>query len=451
MNRREFLSNCSKTLIGGVLLSNDFLNVRLPSRKPNILVIMTDDQGSETVQCYGADKQIDISPHRQYQTPRLDELAATGIQFNHGYTQPLCTPSRVQIMTGKYNFRNYISFGALRAKEETFAHMLKRHGYKTCVAGKWQLWGGGDGVYADRAGFDEYCLWALEDRGSRYAYPQYRKNGELIEELATNPVKYGPDIYTEFIMDFFEKHQDEPIFAYFPMCLPHGPFQPTPDSDTWDDTGETMPWTTDRVGLEYYADMVNYLDKCVGRLVDKLDELEIRENTLIIFTTDNGTPTAITSQMQDGTVIEGAKGYTIDAGYRVPFIANWKGTAPSGFVTDYIVDISDILPTLADVSGAKLPENKSIDGKSFAPLLRGEKYTPREWTFCWYDPMQDSGQWSRKICAKDHYYKLYDSGQLYYIPDDPKEENPIQPGTESPDAQAARVKLQKALDEMGYA
>ncbi len=439
LNRREFLNKTFSAAMGGMILSNDFLKVNLKSKKPNIVLIMADDLGFEPLRCYGGDFHVESG--RQYNTPRLDELANTGIKFNYGFAQPLCTPSRNQIMTGKYNFRNYFSFGCLDKRETTFGHTFKKAGYKTCVAGKWQLFANNEGVYADRAGFDEYCLWALDSRNSRYIDPTYNKNGTVY----TSPGEYGPDVFTNFINDFIETNKDENFFAYYPMVLPHGPFQPTPDSPDW-----PYDWETVSDKDAYFVDMVEYVDKVVGQIADKLDELGIREDTLIIFTGDNGTTPGITTQMQDGTQIAGGKGYTSDSGTHVPLIANWKGTSPEDLETDALVDFSDILPTISEVAGIELPENEIIDGKSFAPLLRGEKFEPREWIFGWCDPMMSQDKWPLRIFARDHEWKLYDRGDLFYIPGDPEEENPIPENTTDPEAIAARERLQKVLNSMDY-
>ena len=170
------------------------------ARKPNVVLIMADDLGYETLGTYGTG---------DYKTPVLDALAATGMKFNHCYSQPLCTPSRVQIMTGRYNFRNYKAFGVLPKSEVTFGHLLQEAGYATAVAGKWQLWGTntriesdhGSGFLPDEAGFDEYCLWQVKKVkkfGERYADPLIDTNGvERVHEGG-----YGPEVFTEFILVF---------------------------------------------------------------------------------------------------------------------------------------------------------------------------------------------------------------------------------------------------------
>jgi len=433
MNRRDFLKKCALG-IGGFVLSSNTLEVRISTKHPNIIVMMADDLGFECLSCYGS---------ASYQTPVLDALANTGIRFKHGYSQPLCTPSRVQIMTGRYNNRNYVRFGVLDPKEKTFAHILKKVGYTTCVTGKWQLYSAGDGTYADKAGFDEYCLWNLEDRGSRYEDPTYRKNGVLYENMVG---EYGPDVFCNFITDFIERNKTRPFFVYYPMCLTHGPFCPTPDSEDWGQKGLKDE--------KYFPDMVNYTDKVIGRIARKLDELGLREKTLLLFTGDNGTPRSITSQLKDGSSIDGGKGHTTDAGTHVAFIANWKGTTPAGKVSTDLVDFSDVLVTIAEIAGASLPANRIIDGRSFLPQLRGQPGNPRDWIYCYYDARQSSNKWPLSIFAREKRWKLYGNGEceragnLYDVPADPLEENPIEPGQGGSEAEEARARLQAVLDSM---
>jgi len=400
----------------------------------NVILIMADDLGWETLGCYGG---------TAYPTPVLDELAWTGARFNHCYSQPLCTPTRVQLMTGQYNFRNYIGFGVLKPGEPTFGHMMQEAGYATCAVGKWQLWGandsrgmGGRGVYPDEAGFDEYCLWQIEEIGERYADPLMYLNNRKPEKLAG---AYGPDVATDYLLDFVERQGGQPFFAYYPMILPHDPFVPTPDSPEWL-TGDRR-----QRGERFFGDMVTYVDKLVGRITQKLDELGIRENTLVMFLGDNGTNRSITSPTTQGGVT-GHKGFPDDGGTRVPLIAHWPGTVPGGQVLDDLVDTTDFLPTIAAVTGARLPPGVQVDGRSFEPQLMGETGNPREWVFCHYDP--DWGNFTRSRFARDQRWKLYDDGRLYDVPADPLEEHPLEPGSGGPEAAVARQRLQEVLDSL---
>lgn len=433
LNRRDFLKNCVAVEAGGFVLSNRSLEVHAGSKRPNIILIMADDQGHECLSCYGS---------ASYKTPVLDELAGTGMRFEHCYSQPLCTPTRVQIMTGRYNFRNYLRFGYFDFRERTFAHVLKDAGYATCVAGKWQLIGAGaDGPY--KAGFDEYCLWHMEDvfapKDSRYRNPKIIQNGKLLGILEG---KYGPDVFCDYINGFIERKKAGPFLVYYPMALTHNPFEPTPDSPEW---GQTVS------NKKFYVDMVEYMDKTIGRIVRKLDDLGLRENTLILFTGDNGTAVGIASQMQDGGTINGGKGSTTDAGTHVALIANWKGTIPAGKARGDLVDFSDILPTLAEVSGVSLPEGVTIDGRSFLPQLRGRKGNPRDWIFCWYQ--RDPGDQLHRF-ARDRRWKLYDqsnaarAGKLFDVEADRLEQNPVEPGQGGNEAAQARTRLQAVLDSM---
>jgi len=402
--------------------------------RPNIVLVMADDLGYECLGCYGS---------RSYKTPVLDELARGGMLFEHCYSQPLCTPSRVKIMTGQYNFRNYTEFGVLDPKQKTFGHLLQRCGYATCVVGKWQLYGSvnqrpevhGSGTYPVGAGFDEYCLWQIKDRGPRFKDPLIVQNGKTRGDLKG---KYGPGVFCDYILDFLERHKTRPFFVYYPMVLVHDPFVPTPDSEDWEKDKH-------KPNKKYFADMVAYMDKIVGRIARKLDELGLRENTLVLFTGDNGTSKRISSKMSDH-VIEGGKGDMTDAGTRVPLIANWKGTIPAGKVCSDLIDFSDFYPTFAEMAGARLPKNVIIDGRTFLPQLRGEKGSPRDWIFCHYDPKW--GKWELKRFVRDKRWKLYQDRRLFDVPADTLEENPIMPGEGGKEAAAARRRLQTVLDSM---
>ncbi len=435
MNRRDFIKTVGCGAVAVAMPGcNSVSGLSAGSNKqPNIILIMADDIGYECLGCYGS---------KSYKTPVLDELARTGMRFEHCYSQPLCTPSRVKIMTGRSNARNYVKFGVLDFKEKTFAYVLKIAGYDTYIVGKWQLMGrGAAGPY--NAGFDEYCLWHMEDvyspKGSRYRDPKVIRNGQLLENLEG---KYGPDVFCNHILELIDRHkskESKPFFIYFPMALTHGPFEPTPDSEGW---GRNMK---DR---KYYVDMVAYMDKIIGRIVRKLDELGLRENTLLLFTGDNGTPRGITSEMKDGSFIDGGKSLTTDAGTHVALIANWKGTTPAGRVCTDLVDFSDMLPTLAEAGGGSLPENVTIDGRSFLPQLRGRRGNPRDWIFCWY--RRDPGTTLYRF-AREKRWKLYGdgdynrAGNLYDVAADTLEQNPNPSGL---DATAARRRLQAVLDSM---
>ena len=402
-------------------------------RRPNIILIMADDLGYECLSCNGS---------LSYRTPNIDKLADTGVRFEHCYSTPLCTPSRVQIMTGKYNFRNYTEFGNLKPGEITFGNLLKNSGYKTCAAGKWQLVGHyegsnykGIGTLPEDAGFEEYCLWQVDRLGSRYWNPLIKQNGKY---LFNTENKYGPDVFCEYIIQFIERNRTNPFFVYYPMVLTHSPFNPTPDSNY-------SPEEKNKSNTKYFTDMVEYMDKIVGRIVNNIDDLGIRENTLIIFTGDNGSPRQIKSEMP-GKTINGGKGNTINTGIHVPLIINRKGTTPSGIVCEDLIDFSDFLPTFIEAANLKWDKDLILDGRSFLPQIKGDKGSPREWIFCHYDPKW--GRWEKKRFAMNREWKLYENGNFYDLINDSLEENPILLENTPFEAVNARKMLQNVLDSM---
>jgi len=295
-------------LVGGVQANQD---------KTNIVLFMTDDFGYECLSCYGS---------LDYDTPNLDRLAENGIRFDHCYSNPLCTPSRVKIMTGRYNHRNYEGFGYLNPNEITFGNLLKEAGYRTAIVGKWQL--SGDAQTVENFGFENHCLWNMhaykvDKTGRKLADPETWRNRYWAPTLFIDgewklhsEEEYGPDICRDYALDFIDRHQDQPFLLYYPMLLTHDPFVPTPDSEGKGDRKEN------------FTDMVEYTDKVVGQVIDHLEELGLREETLILFTGDNGTHRSLSTQTDHG-IIEGGKSQMTDTGTRVPFIVNWPGTTPA--------------------------------------------------------------------------------------------------------------------------
>jgi len=403
-----------------------------PPQRPNVLLIMADDMGYE---CLGA------NGGESYDTPRLDALAADGLRFTNAHAQPLCTPSRVQLMTGVYNNRNYIRFGLLDPEAHTFAHLFRDAGYATAVAGKWQLGGGLDAP--GRFGFDEYCLWQLTRAGPgkiapRYPNPGLEINGETIDFTGGT---YGPDIVSDYLCGFFERHRGEPFFAYYPMILPHFPFQPTPGSAAWD-PAESREYPRREWRDTWFADMVEYTDRVVGKLVDRLDELGLLENTIVVFVGDNGTYFSLTSQL-NGQAVVGGKGKTIDTGTHVPMVVHWPGTIRPGRVSESLVDLSDFLPTLADAAGLDVPEDWAIDGVSFADELRGGEPSPRTYIYCWYQRNGVRGTASQHV--RTAHLKLYADGRLFNTHNDPDEQTPLDPATLGSEDRAAYIMLREAL------
>ena len=404
---------------------------------PNIIVYLSDDIGVEAFGSYGG---------TSYETPNIDRLAAEGIRFTRAYSMPLCTPTRVALLTGKYNFRNYDDFAYLHTAERTIANYLQAAGYATAIAGKWQL--GGSFQTPHLFGFDEYLLWQLEapDYWTRYKNPVVTRNGE---STRSREGAYGPDLFAEFAMDFMGRHRDQPFFLVFMDALPHDPWQPTPDSPEYDTFDETS--VND---VRYFGDNVRYQDKLVGRLIDELDSLGIRERTLVFFTSDNGTHSQVTSMTLRGPV-QGDKGGSLDAAMHVPLIASWTGTIAPGQVRDDLVDITDLFATIFEVGGVAI-DNVRYDGVSLYPALTRAAPSPREWIFLDYyrsrtpgpDTERGGGFGEPARLVHDGRFKLYPDGRFFDVITDPREEHPLPQNELSPDARRAHEVLKEAMTRM---
>lgn len=383
-------------------------------QRPNIVLIMADDLGYETIEANGGSS---------YGTPELNLMASEGMRFEHCYAQPLCTPSRVQLMTGIYNVRNYVRFGFLDEGQTTFGHLFKNAGYATGIIGKWQL--GKDPTSPQKAGFDNHCLWQVTEgridstgRDTRFSAPVLDIDGEL---KTFDESDYGPNVVSNYGLDFIEKNykNEKPFLLYYPMILTHCPFSPTPNSPEWiQDTTAVMSYKGQD---EYFADMVFQMDEIVGKINNKLKQLGIENNTLVIFTGDNGTDTPIISTMK-GTEIVGAKGKSTDAGTRVPLILKWPSKIPSNSVNNDLIDFSDFLPTIIEAADIEL-DSLDVDGISFLPQLRGESGVPREWIYSWYS--REGKVEDARVFARNHQFKLYDTGEFYEIPKDYTEQSPL--------------------------
>ena len=380
---------------------------------PNVLVILCDDIGAHELGLYG---------HREHQTPNLDELGRSGIWFTTGYSTPICHPTRFEIMTGQYGHHNRVYHFPGRpggpdtrkggpddiSTHLTFGKIFRRAGYATAHAGKWQL-SGEHPTLIHECGFDEYCMWAythnlpegVEHDGAwegkqggktcRYWHPSIVQNGTYLD---TDDDDYGPDIYSDFILDFIERHQEKPFFVYYPMALTHGQFFTTPDTTTTNQ--DRFKHDRDK---NWQAN-VEYTDKIVGKLVSGLERLGKRDNTLILFVGDNGTGGR-------------GKGQATEKGCRVPFIASGSGIVNAIGECRELVDLSDIVPTLCEVAGIELPEDHIIDGVSFAPYLRGDMTPLREWIYAYLGPKRvvRTKRWLLEQNTMTDFGKLYDCGQ----------------------------------------
>lgn len=409
------------------------------AEKPNILLIMADDVGSDAIGAYGG---------MSYPTPHIDALSAGGATFHNGFAMPVCHPSRISLMTGKYPVR----FGAEGSKwgdypeaaeGASIGDVMKSAGYATAVAGKWQLClMKNDPMQPARTGFDEWLLFGWHE-GARYHDPYLYRNGELQNDTSG---RFGPDLYVEFLVDFMQRSHDAgtPFFAYYPMALCH---------DVTDDLkGELVPFFRDGRWMNY-AEMMGAMDDMVGRLISTLEKMGIREDTLVIFTTDNGTAArsyltvdengkmfkSPVYSIRDGEVVPGGKGRFDDTGTRVPFIANWPGSiAPKSDINE-LVDLTDLLPTLAEIGDAP-DDGIDRDGISFAPLLFGKpRAEERPWVFLQV----------RDNCAiRSATAKLYPNGKFYDLNEDPGEISDYEKVDLFDEQLAAYEKLWEVLSEL---
>jgi arylsulfatase A-like enzyme len=408
--------------------------------KPNILLIMADDVGCDAIGCYGG---------QSYPTPHIDALARGGMKFNHGYAMPVCHPSRVCLMTGRYPFRfgkEGMKWGDFPAAAEgiTIGDRMKQAGYATAVAGKWQLCMMKDDLdHPRRVGFDRWCLFGWHE-GGRYHDPLIYQNGKRLDNTVG---QYGPDLYVQFLVDFMKQSHEagKPFFAYYPMALCH---------DVTDDLkDEHVAYYKDGRWMTY-AEMIASMDDMIGRLTRSLDRMGVRDETLILFTTDNGTAGASfhnvdergkmvrpkVVSVRDGNVVPGGKGKHDDTGTRVPLIANWPGRIRPGQELNEMVDLTDYLPTVAELAGLK---NDAVvrDGVSFAPLLFGhERSRSRPWVYC-----EHRGRRS----VRSPNWRLYDDGRFFDLKNDPGESSAVEPGQMTGEASRQHARLTEALSGMG--
>lgn len=338
-------------------------------KRPNIVFIMVDDLGKDWINCYGADN---------IKTPHIDKLAADGVKFHNAWSMPQCTPTRATLLTGQYPFRTgWVNHwdvprwgvGYFDWKlNKSFSQELNNAGYATAIAGKWQI---NDFRLEPEAmkkhGFDDWCLWTGYETGVKASAERYwdpyihTRSGSKTYNGA-----FGPDIYNQFLVDFVKKNKERPWMVYYPMALTHGPLVTTPDD----------PEVSGK--LPRFRAMVRYMDKLVGQLVKAIDDSGQADNTMIIFTTDNGSPGVLGTI--DGVRPSGGKASRFEGGVCQPFVARWPGKISPASESHALIDFSDLFPTFLDLAGVSYPENHFLDGQSFASILKGQSLTgKREW------------------------------------------------------------------------
>ncbi|TWT80235.1 Arylsulfatase [Planctomycetes bacterium CA13] len=372
--------------------------VCLAADKPNVVIIMVDDLGAESVGAYG---------NTGFSTPNIDRLATEGALFDSAYGTPSCSPSRAMILTGLYTNKSGImerlgqgTQNRLPAHIPGFGKMFKANGYKTAIAGKWHL--GNFDWYPNHPvahGFDEYFLAPGTYDGvksSIYFDPTVWENGTLTQYVG----QYGPDMRCDYICEFMQRNKDGPFLAYYPMSLVHKPFHKPPLLDGRIKHNLTNPGKdNDQFGL-----MVSYMDHLVGRVLDKIEELGIAEDTLVIFTADNGTPAAITSLLGD-LKVQGGKLHLKESGYRVPYIARWPGKIPVG-QRDSFFTHADLFPTLAGLTD--LPMKHEVSGRDLSHNFLGKPGKDREFVHLAWE--------GGFYMVRDKRFRIHENSKLYDIP-----------------------------------
>ncbi len=408
--------------------------------KPNVVLILIDDLSHYGVSAYGSTRlgfEGSTLDDVNLSTPNIDRLAAEGLRCDSAYAYPLCEPTRIALMSGKHNNRNLITKKAQHASDITFSDLFKRAGYATGIFGKWKQSRGTKEIpakdYLYQFGWDEFCAFDLVKQGNRFFNPSLVINGQIKEfddgiDPATGRRWFGPDICNRHALEFIEKHKDRPFFLYYPLALVHkedeGNYHvPSPNTqprevfDKFDDDFQS-PIGNDKETLKYFPEMIRYTDTLIGRIIDKLDSLSLRENTLVVLMGDNATQKPFIHVLADGTRYPGNKGRTTDHGMHVPLIFSQPGTVPAGkpgSIRSYggLVDLVDIHPTLCEAAGITPPNAGHLDGVSLWPQVLGKPGEHRSEIFTYYDetvgnptPEQRKNAVILRF-AFDHQYKRY--------------------------------------------
>ena len=349
-------------------------------RAPNIVLIMADDLGYGDLGCYG---------QRQIRTPNIDRMAAEGLQFTQAYAgSTVCAPSRSCLMTGTHNGATRVRDNVphykeyFRDQEVTIAEVLKQTGYACGGVGKWSLGGAGSAGRATNQGFDMWFGYLDQDE-AHYYYPETLDDNDGKWKMPGNSKSHefhSHDLLTDRALVFIEKNKERPFFLYAAYTVPHWSAEeedatqyPVPSDAPYTD----KPWTQRE---KNYAAMITRMDKDVGRILALIKRLGLDEETLVIFTSDNGPWSEAPKRFDSGGPLRGYKRDLYEGGIRVPLIARWPGKVPTGKVSDEIIAFWDLMPTFAEAAGAKCPEG--INGKSaLDAILGGKRKTPQPYLY----------------------------------------------------------------------
>ncbi|VGO16301.1 Arylsulfatase [Pontiella desulfatans] len=449
-----------KTLLASILLSG-FVTISMATQ-PNIVLILADDVSADMFSCYGQPGTA--------QTPNIDRIAKEGVQFKTAFAPAICGPSRALLMTGVYAnhsgaYRNNIwldgSKRNLFEKFPSWAKLMQGGGYKTAVAGKWHV---SSEPWEEVSGFDEYCMYygpskikdhfgidviadgrrediKLDDE--RYWYSSMIQNGDYVDVTKND---FGPDQRCDFLIDFMERNAKagNPFVAYWPTAIPHGPYSTTPDAGAPMDIELKKPnikgmskeeknqviGAYEKAQAERFINLIEYMDKLIGKMVATTKELGIYDNTYFIFCADNGTAST-------------AKDRGVERGVHVPFVVCGPGVKKIG-ITAELTDFSDIAPTLLDMGGVK--SDVEFDGQSQLPFLTGKSKTHRDWIYAYTGPVQVLRTKHHLLEARAPFYDKPD-GRFYYCGEGRFRENYVR-ADKDPEHAAAKKKLFDVIDSL---
>ncbi len=437
MNRRAFLRSSSLTAAAAMAAPHMGFGEEKTPVKPNVLLIITDDQCYGDLGCHGNDK---------IKTPNLDRLAAESVEFTQFYVCPVCAPTRASLMTGRYNYRTgaidtYLGRAMMHNDEVTVAEFLAAAGYRTGIFGKWHL-GDNYPLRPTEQGFQEslihkgggLCQPSDPPGGDSYFDPTLYHNGKAVKTKG-----YCTDVYTDAALKFIEANKAKPWFCYHATNAPHVPLQ-VPDS-------YVEPYRKMGLGentAKVYG-MITNIDENVGKLLAKLKELGLEENTIVIFLTDNGPCPASRDKGQPPRFNAGLrdqKGTVYDGGIRVPFFIRWPAGFKGGRKIETIAAHIDVLPTLLAACGVKPPPDLKLDGLSLLPLLLGEKAPWPDRTLYTQWHRGDEPLLYRSCMARTQRWKLVNGKELYDMAADPGEKRDV--AAEHPEIVA---KMRKGYEE----
>jgi len=369
LNRRTFMKLTAACSMAG-LIPNITNCANKKSTRPNIIFILADDLGYGDLGCYG---------QKKIKTPNIDQLANEGMLFTQCYAgATVCAPSRSTLMTGQHTGHTRVRANKgkvggigperrvpLVPEDVTVAEVLKKANYVTGITGKWGLGEPDSDGIPNRQGFDEWFGYLNQKKAHSY-YPTYLWRNEEKEILHGNAdgkkQQYTHDMFTEYALDFIGRHKEKPFFLYLPYTVPHAKYE-IPDLGIY----KEKDWPED---AKVHAAMITLLDTDVGRIISLLKELNLDQNTIVFFCSDNGAARRWEGLFDSSGILRGRKRDMYDGGIRTPMIVRYPKKIPAGVVSEQIWYFPDVLPTMADLAGVESPGN--IDGISLLPTLMGK-------------------------------------------------------------------------------